>query len=168
MCCFEVKYCCCKFSIMVFQIIVVSYEIHDYRNEKRRDKSDRETDKIKWLNIEREPTAFEILCFMTCFLALFTGKSVSISKWCFKWKALVLREFLVQMQRLLSYATRKSGASPREHRCHVIIRSFLVNLLKNVFTREHGSSICRAPTNGPIRGSGYCGGGGPALCAYLL
>jgi len=54
-------------------MIIVAYEIHDYRTRK---KDENEDIKRKWVKLEREPSASEIFCFMTCFVALFTGKLV--------------------------------------------------------------------------------------------
>ena len=58
-------------------MIIVAYEVHDYRAMKKdEDQPNNEKKKRKWLILDREPTTSEIFCFMTCFVGLFTGKLV--------------------------------------------------------------------------------------------
>ena len=54
-------------------MVIVAYEVADYRDMKR-NKASKIPPKIKWINLDQEPSAYDILCYMTCFAALFTGR----------------------------------------------------------------------------------------------
>ena len=58
-------------------MVIVAYEVGDYRAAKAQTEQKLPL-KTRWVNLDEEPSGYDILCFMTCFSALFTGKLVLV------------------------------------------------------------------------------------------
>ena len=60
-------------------MVIVAYEVSDFRTSKENNQVKDER-KQKWINLELEPSGYDILCYMTCFAAVLTGKLTSTRK----------------------------------------------------------------------------------------